>query len=1320
MVKVLTLNVRGIKATEKQHYLAIYAQRQKADILLLQETNLSDTALTSTLHPYHIIINPAIQSGSGTALAIHVRLHPHTHLHAQQILVPGYLQSCHITLNGTEFQLINVYMPINTPRATDVAKTLKTHIKALPTNRTVLLGGDWNVTLSAQDRQHHTEKRTVLAEHIGNLMQTHQLIDVWRSFHPESKQFTYCGNQSTHPRSRLDRIYISKTWIHRTHSAYICPYFVDHAGLSINLLPHQEKHRPAFWRFQNHLLNDTCFMDFTTTITKYYATSATETEDIVTLWDEMKQEIKLQSQRYESHKKQRKHHQYTELEQQIHHLTEKQHLTEAEEQVLNITGTTLRNKYQQEANRRILLAYSANQHPTKAYLPLLSNQKGHTPTPRLQAIRIQDALLTEPRTIRVEVKNYYQDLFSTKGNDPTLRDDIFTKIPALETDEREQCDAPLTLSELTAALQTTNLGKSPGLDGLTYEFYKKFWKELGPLFVQVANASLQAEKLPSSMLNGVITLVPKQGDPTLLTSWRPITLLNTDYKLIARCLASRITKVLPRLITSDQSFCIPNRTIHTNLHLIRDAIAYANHRSLPLAVVSLDQASAYDCVEHPYIFYVLHKFGFGAAFISFVRAMYSHAQSVVNLNGTLTAPFHCARGVRQGDPLSGPLFALTIEPFLLLCNQNLQNYGLQLPRIDYTDNNPTVDNHNIHNKNATVNDNNHKGHSHANNTTDSPHDTNNINSNHHNRTLVTTAYADDVTIFLSANEGFPQLLNNFTVYGDISGAKLNAQKSTGLFAGSWKHRTDHPLGFRWNGQGGKYLGIYLGNSATWHQQNWTQLATKIQVLLARWKKHPRATSYQDRKTILNQLIGAKLTHVITILPPTDAFLKQIHKLFVHFIWQGRHWKHPNFVYGRQEDGGIGVFHLPTRVQTLRFHFLQKFVENTDRGNAWCLQAHNISMYDPALRAEDVLKLHLNLARCSAMQPFYANALAAWNNIHPIQNPNLQSFHDIHRTPIQNSTLLTPHISGRELHFDCAWSTLNISYVGELLTANGQWKSIDAFNTELCTQPTIRRLQTNLRKADAFFRHHYPNLSSHPPHPPLSSPTFVVKTLPNKLTPLPIPRRTIYHQLLPLNLDNHAPVNGECYWKLGTPNWKAVYHPPILSQDGDIAWRILHNRIATPEQLNKWNQRQTADCPWCPRSPGTLEHMLFECSTVTATWARLQKLLHKLLGPHPLNRRLLLYGYSNLQNAPRHLANYLIVLAKTTIYKTYLATINHPHCRPPDYWRMFRMRLQYRLHIEIHHSIWSNDMEHFRTYWLHANILGKQQDGKIVLNEELFP
>jgi hypothetical protein len=124
----------------------------------------------------------------------------------------------------------------------------------------------------------------------------------------------------------------------------------------------------------------------------------------------------------------------------------------------------------------------------------------------------------------------------------------------------------------------------------------------------------------------------------------------------------------------------------------------------------------------------------------------------------------------------------------------------------------------------------------------------------------------------------------------------------------------------------------------------------------------------------------------------------MHKLMVRFIWHSRHWKHPDIIYGRPENGGICVHHLPTRINTLHFTFLQKFIAADDKRNSWYFQAHNIKAYAPVLDSEDMLKLNLNPTRFPVMTPFYASALEAWYNIKPIVNSNLQSLENLRAHP----------------------------------------------------------------------------------------------------------------------------------------------------------------------------------------------------------------------------------------------------------------------------------------------------------------------------------
>ena len=161
--------------------------------------------------------------------------------------------------------------------------------------------------------------------------------------------------------------------------------------------------------------------------------------------------------------------------------------------------------------------------------------------------------------------------------------------------------------------------KSPGLDGLSTNFCKYFWPILGHELVHIYNYAFDQGQLPLTPRRGVTSLLFKKGDLSLLKNWRSITLLNTDYKILTKALANRLKHVLPYLAHTDQTACIPGRTINDNIRLIQDAITYANETNTPLALISLDQLKAFDRVSHSFLFKTLEKFGFGPNFQRWIR-----------------------------------------------------------------------------------------------------------------------------------------------------------------------------------------------------------------------------------------------------------------------------------------------------------------------------------------------------------------------------------------------------------------------------------------------------------------------------------------------------------------------------------------------------------------------------------------------------------------------------------------------------------------------------------------------------------------------------
>ena len=140
--------------------------------------------------------------------------------------------------------------------------------------------------------------------------------------------------------------------------------------------------------------------------------------------------------------------------------------------------------------------------------------------------------------------------------------------------------------------------KTPGSDGLSVNFYKVFWQELKYDLCQVFNKCFERGELCPSMRRGIITLLPKQGKDNLyLKNWRPISLLNTDYKILAKLIANRLKKVLSLLICSDQTGFMKKRYTGENIRLFLDMIEFCKTHSVDGLAFSIDFEKAFDSIK---------------------------------------------------------------------------------------------------------------------------------------------------------------------------------------------------------------------------------------------------------------------------------------------------------------------------------------------------------------------------------------------------------------------------------------------------------------------------------------------------------------------------------------------------------------------------------------------------------------------------------------------------------------------------------------------------------------------------------------------------
>lgn len=134
------------------------------------------------------------------------------------------------------------------------------------------------------------------------------------------------------------------------------------------------------------------------------------------------------------------------------------------------------------------------------------------------------------------------------------------EIPHLSIEGREMLDAPIDLKELRQTVAALTSQESPGPDGLPGEIYKKYGEVLMPMLLKVLNKAMEEGWLPASMMESSIIVLRKEGkDPLTSSSFRPISLLVADVKILAGILASRLRRVISKCVHPDQSGFISGR-----------------------------------------------------------------------------------------------------------------------------------------------------------------------------------------------------------------------------------------------------------------------------------------------------------------------------------------------------------------------------------------------------------------------------------------------------------------------------------------------------------------------------------------------------------------------------------------------------------------------------------------------------------------------------------------------------------------------------------------------------------------------------------------
>jgi len=245
---------------------------------------------------------------------------------------------------------------------------------------------------------------------------------------------------------------------------------------------------------------------------------------------------------------------------------------------------------------------------------------------------------------------------------------------------------PFVEDEVRSALFQMQPLKSPGPDGFNAGFFQKSWSTTGPEVTKAVLHFLNGGTFDEALNSTNIVLIPKNSSPSKVSEFRPISLCNVLYKLIAKVLANRLKLVLLLVISSEQSAFIPGRFITDNILVAFETLQTMDTRFYGkegYMALKLDMSKEYDRLEWDFLEEVLKKMGFASRWIHLLMSCVRTVSYSILINGQAQGHIVPTRGVRQGDPLSPYFFIICAEAMSSLLHQTAKDgvlFGVPISR----------------------------------------------------------------------------------------------------------------------------------------------------------------------------------------------------------------------------------------------------------------------------------------------------------------------------------------------------------------------------------------------------------------------------------------------------------------------------------------------------------------------------------------------------------------------------------------------------------------------------------------------------------------
>ena len=851
-------------------------RESRPDLVFLQEVNISLNNLKAAVTSLGYSVYMSANEQPKRVIAI---LSLHNNISVINVK-PGFLQKA--TLNNLDFYHLHAPSSSSTQDKNEFFKLVADLVTQSSNNLPILIG-DFNSVIDVKDVENQTSVAHV-CHYLKKYIADNMYSDAYRVLHPTQLRYSWYRRGFT--AARLDRVYLPPLLAAAPRLARYFPTSSDHhafllkmdlTGLGVLPMGSQGGGPAAssYWKFNSSLLREGDFMPAFQEMWRPVAASAGSYAAGPGEWWEKIAKPAIQDfcRRFSRLVA-------------VRRAETRRFFTRALELALEaadwVTVDSCKERLQKMDQHLAEGAAVRTGHPVAAEeAPSIFHASMEGRSNGLAAIKTREGrILREPREVEEEVLAYFEALFQGRHAAAADRPEPFDSgrpftpnlekaaaflqgLPALTLQQSQELEEPFRLEELVMAVEGAAAAKSPGLDGLSYELYKHILPLVGPQLLAALNEMLETGLLQPSLRQGVVRLLPKVGGVPMAAQLRPITLLNTDYKLLTKMLVNRFLPVLPDILQTTQLCTVKGRSIFDGSAAVLSAAAFLEQHRLPGYLLSLDFYHAYDRVCLKWVDMVMEAMGFGEVMRGWVAVLHKGATASFLLQG-LSAEIQVLFSLRQGDPFAQLLFVIQEEPLLRCLEADL--HGLRFGGL----------------REATL------------------------------------AYIDDVAALGSKVEDLLVVDRVVADYEAASGAILNRnEKSVVLGLGSWAGRRDWPLQWLRAADSVKLYGVHVAPSfATTLQLSWEHTVRGLEATLFMWSS--RILPYlAQRRNIMHTYAFSKLWYMAQVLPLPGDFRGRIQRAAGNFLWRGRlerlAWDE---LEAPKRRGGLGVANVEARALAL--------------------------------------------------------------------------------------------------------------------------------------------------------------------------------------------------------------------------------------------------------------------------------------------------------------------------------------------------------------------------------------------------------------------